>query len=74
MLEADKKKKKLSPEDQVCVLISGGLDSCVLAAELSHHYLMLFPVYVKGGPSGNRSNCSGSRNSCRALEQKRFNP
>ncbi|HXC61667.1 MAG TPA: 7-cyano-7-deazaguanine synthase, partial [Nitrospiria bacterium] len=49
MVEADKKKKKLSPEDQVCVLISGGLDSCVLAAELSHQYLTLFPVYVKGG-------------------------
>src|SRR3990172_5224193 len=47
MVVADK--KKLSPEDQVCVLASGGLDSCILVSELSRSYLKLFPVYVQGG-------------------------
>jgi 7-cyano-7-deazaguanine synthase len=48
-MPASVKKKRMSPEDQVCVLMSGGLDSCVLASELSREYLKLFPVYVKGG-------------------------
>ena len=48
-MAAANKKKKVSPEDQVCVLISGGLDSCVLASELRQQYLKIFPVYVKGG-------------------------
>ncbi len=49
MTAVGKKKKKLSPEDQVCVLASGGLDSCILVSELSQCYLKLFPVYAKGG-------------------------
>src|SRR5438093_13766132 len=48
-MPAGAKQKRMLPEDQVCVLISGSLDSCVLAAELSQQYLKLFPVYVKGG-------------------------
>ena len=48
-MPAVNKKKKLPPEDQVCILVSGGLDSCVLVSELSQHYSKLFPVYVKGG-------------------------
>jgi 7-cyano-7-deazaguanine synthase len=48
-MSAKREKKKVSPEDQVCVLMSGGVDSCVLAFELSRQYLKLFPVYVKGG-------------------------
>jgi 7-cyano-7-deazaguanine synthase len=48
-MPAEKGSKRMSPEDQVCVLMSGGLDSCVLASELSRQYLKLFPVYVKSG-------------------------
>jgi 7-cyano-7-deazaguanine synthase len=49
MKAADKKKKILRPENQVCILVSGGLDSCILVSQLSQSYLKLFPVYVKGG-------------------------
>jgi len=49
MMSSDKKKKALLPGDQICILVSGGLDSCILMDELSQLYPKLFPVYVKGG-------------------------
>jgi 7-cyano-7-deazaguanine synthase len=35
--------------DRICALVSGGLDSCVLAARLAEVYKEVHPVYVGGG-------------------------
>lgn len=35
--------------DKICVLVSGGLDSCVLAARIAEVYHEVHPVYVEGG-------------------------
>jgi 7-cyano-7-deazaguanine synthase len=34
---------------QIAVLISGGLDSCVLMSDLSQKYARVYPIYVKNG-------------------------
>lgn len=36
-------------KDSVCILVSGGLDSCVLAAELARRYRQVYPVFVRQG-------------------------
>jgi 7-cyano-7-deazaguanine synthase len=36
-------------EESVCVLLSGGLDSCVLAATAAKKAVRVFPVYVRAG-------------------------
>ncbi|HXI85660.1 MAG TPA: 7-cyano-7-deazaguanine synthase [Verrucomicrobiae bacterium] len=33
----------------VCVLVSGGLDSCVMLAELSQRYRKVYPVFIRYG-------------------------
>jgi 7-cyano-7-deazaguanine synthase len=33
----------------VCVLVSGGLDSCVMLAELAKHYRRVYPVFIRQG-------------------------
>jgi 7-cyano-7-deazaguanine synthase len=38
-----------SVSKKVCVLASGGLDSCVLLGVMSQHYDEVFPVYVRCG-------------------------
>jgi len=39
------------PRDRraVCALVSGGLDSCVMVAELARRYRKVFPVYIRQG-------------------------
>lgn len=44
-----KKKTKSGKAADVCVLVSGGLDSCVLVAELAKKYRRLHPVYIRQG-------------------------
>jgi 7-cyano-7-deazaguanine synthase len=36
-------------QDRVCVLVSGGVDSCVLLAELATQYRQVFPLYIQAG-------------------------
>lgn len=36
-------------QDRVCVLVSGGVDSCVLLAELAIQYRQVFPLYIQAG-------------------------
>ena len=43
------KNKKYSGSNSVCVLVSGGLDSCVLLCEMTDKFDDVYPVYVKGG-------------------------
>jgi len=43
------KNKKYSGRSSVCVLVSGGLDSCVLLREMTDKFNAVYPVYVKGG-------------------------
>jgi 7-cyano-7-deazaguanine synthase len=33
----------------VCALVSGGLDSCVMLAELAHRYRKVYPVFIQYG-------------------------
>ena len=33
----------------VCVLVSGGLDSCVMLAELARRYARVYPVFIRQG-------------------------
>lgn len=44
-----KKRTKSGKAADVCVLVSGGLDSCVLVAELAKQYRKVYPVYVRQG-------------------------
>ncbi|MFQ5914730.1 MAG: 7-cyano-7-deazaguanine synthase [Nitrospinota bacterium] len=37
------------PSQAVCVLVSGGLDSCVLAAELARRRPAVFPLFIRQG-------------------------
>lgn len=34
---------------QICVLVSGGLDSCVMLAELAKRYDRVYPLYIRQG-------------------------
>jgi 7-cyano-7-deazaguanine synthase len=44
-----KKKTKSGKAADVCVLVSGGLDSCVLVAELAKRYRRVHPLYLRQG-------------------------
>ncbi|MCG3150244.1 MAG: 7-cyano-7-deazaguanine synthase [Verrucomicrobiae bacterium] len=44
-----KKKTKSGKAADVCVLVSGGLDSCVLVAELAKQYRRVYPVFIRQG-------------------------
>jgi 7-cyano-7-deazaguanine synthase len=44
-----KKKTKSGKATDVCVLVSGGLDSCVLVAELAQQYRRVHPVFIRQG-------------------------
>lgn len=39
----------LRHSDKICVLVSGGLDSCVLVARMAEVYKEVHPVYIGGG-------------------------
>jgi 7-cyano-7-deazaguanine synthase len=40
---------KLKFKSSICVLLSGGLDSCVLLAQMARTHRKVFPVYVRKG-------------------------
>ena len=44
-----KKRGRQPKPTKVCVLVSGGLDSCVLAAVLCQKFREVYPVYVRNG-------------------------
>ncbi|MCX7886097.1 MAG: 7-cyano-7-deazaguanine synthase [Verrucomicrobiae bacterium] len=56
---------------RVCVLVSGGLDSCVLLAELAKRH-EVFPVYVRHGLRWETAELAHLRRFLRALPADRF--
>ena len=43
------KNKEIPGDNAVCVLLSGGLDSCVLLSELVNKFDRVHPVYIRCG-------------------------
>lgn len=44
-----KKKTKSGKPADICVLVSGGVDSCVLLAEMAKRYRRAYPIYIRQG-------------------------
>ncbi len=49
LLSRQKKSVVKKVNKQIAVLISGGLDSCVLLSDLSQKYARVYPLYIKNG-------------------------
>ena len=47
--EAGARQRGASRGNAVCVLVSGGLDSAVLAHAMARRYARVFPLYVRTG-------------------------
>lgn len=60
-----------SERGSVCVLVSGGLDSCVMLAELSNRHAV-YPLYVRHGLRWEQAELSHLRRFLRALPVPRF--
>lgn len=51
----------------VCALVSGGLDSCVMLAELAKTYRRVYPVYIRQGLAWERAELRHLRRYLRAV-------
>ena len=58
----------------VCALVSGGLDSCVMLAELAKRYRPVFPVYNRQGLVWEVPELKALRRFLRAAKLKRVRP
>ena len=52
---------------RICALVSGGLDSCVMLAELAKQYREVYPVYIRQGLAWERAEIVHLRRYLRAL-------
>lgn len=57
----------MKPRSAICALVSGGLDSCVLVAELAKEYRRVYPVYVRQGLIWERAELHHLRRYLRAV-------
>ncbi len=55
------------PRSSVCALVSGGLDSCVMLAELAKRYRRVHPVYIRQGLAWERAELRHLRRYLRAV-------
>lgn len=60
--------------ERVCVLISGGLDSCVLASAVSKHARIAHPVYIRTGLLWESAECYWLERFFSALASPRIQP
>ena len=58
----------------ICVLVSGGLDSCVMLAELARRYDVIHPVFVRHGLIWEPAELRALRQFLRAIRQPRIRP
>ena len=58
----------------VCALVSGGLDSCVMLAELAKRYRQVFPLYVRQGLVWEKMELHALRRFLRDAKLKRVRP
>lgn len=58
-------------KSSVCALVSGGLDSCVLVAELAKTYRRVYPVFIRQGLVWERTELRHLRRYLRALHASR---
>lgn len=62
-----KRKTKSGKATDVCALVSGGLDSCVLVAELAKRFRKVHPVYIRQGLIWERAELRHLRQYLRAI-------
>jgi 7-cyano-7-deazaguanine synthase len=61
------KKTRSGKRPDVCVLVSGGLDSCVLVAELAKTYRRVHPIFIRQGLVWERAELRHLRRYLRAV-------
>ena len=66
----------MKPPNRVCALVSGGLDSCVMLAELAKRHAKVYPVFIQQGLIWETTELRYLRRFLRALDAstlQRFN-
>jgi 7-cyano-7-deazaguanine synthase len=61
-------------DGSICVLVSGGLDSDVLAGQLAGRYRHVYPVYVRQGLAWERAELYWLKRFLKALKNPRIQP
>lgn len=61
--------QRSSPHSKVCVLASGGLDSCVLLGRMAQQFRETFPVYIRCGLRWERAEIYWLRKYLKALSR-----